>query len=178
MDEVIVDACCVINLCAAGELSDLLNAAGGRWYVPSVVRTEAMFLRVEQPDGTIVQEPVDLAPFIESGVLTECRAEAGPELDLYVALASRIDDGEAMALAIAKTRGWIVSTDDRKARRLATELGVRVWTTPQIMKRWADVTKSPQDVVRSRLLRIEQRARFFPAPADPLCPWWQSCVTT
>ena len=178
MDDVIVDACCLINLCAAGELRDLLNAAGGQWYVPSVVRTESMFLRVEQPDGTIVREPIDLAPFMESGVLKECRPETGPELDLYVVLASRIDDGEAMALAIAKTRGWIVSTDDRKARRLATDLGVRVWTTPQIMKRWADVTKSPADVVRSRLWRIEQRARFFPATADPLSAWWQSWVTT
>jgi predicted nucleic acid-binding protein len=178
MDDVIVDACCLINLCAAGDRHDLLKAAGGRWYLPSVVRAEAMFLRVEQPDGTVIQEPVDLLPFMESGVLTECHPEPGLELDLHVVLASRIDDGEAMALAIAKTRGWIVSTDDRKARRLANDLGVSVWTTPQIMKRWAEVTKSPQDVVRSRLLRIEQRARFFPASADPLCKWWQSCVTT
>ena len=177
MDDVVIDACCLINLCAAGELRNLLTAAGARWYLPSAVRREALFLRVEQPDGTVSQESVELLPFLESGVLTECHPEPGLELDLYLVLAGRIDDGEAMALAIAKTRGWIVATDDRKAKRLANDLGVRVWTTPLIMKRWADATKSPRDVVRARLLRIEQCARFSPAAADPLCKWWQSRAT-
>src|SRR5512139_3626519 len=99
MDEVVVDACCLINLYAAGNLRELLHASGRHWNLPSAVHAEALFLRVEQPDGTVAREPVDLQPFLEAGVLTVCQAEAGPELDLYVVLAGRIDDGEAMALA-------------------------------------------------------------------------------
>ena len=176
MDDIVVDACCLINLCAAGELPEQLSLVGGKWYVPTAVSAESLYLHIEQADGTIDKSPLDLQPFIDDGVLMSCTAEPGEELDLYVDLATRLDDGEAMALAIAKTRSWTFSTDDRKAKRVAGELSVAVLTTPEIMKRWADTASAGAEELREALRRIEQRASFFPSASDPLQGWWRSSI--
>ena len=92
---------------------------------------------------------------------------------MYVDLATQIDDGEAMALAIAKSRSWAVSTDDRKAKRIADELSVKVLTTPEIVKRWADLARPSLDDLRQTLQLIETRASFFPSANHPLHSWWR-----
>jgi predicted nucleic acid-binding protein len=94
-------------------------------------------------------------------------------MELYVDLAARLDDGEAMALAIAKARRWWLSTDDCKARRLAGDLGVKVLTTPEILKRWADAAHPAPVEIGDMLQNIERRARFAPADNDPLHGWWR-----
>jgi predicted nucleic acid-binding protein len=83
-----------------------------------------------------------------------------------------LDDGEAMALAIARTRGWQLATDDRKAIRLAGEAAVPVLTTPGVMKRWADQLGPSTAEVSSALIAVRERARFSPSGRDPLCEWW------
>jgi predicted nucleic acid-binding protein len=176
MDEVIVDACCLINLLAAGEVSERLSTLGGKWYVPKAVSTEALYLHVELEDGTINRVLVDLKPLIDDGVLLTCEVNTGAELDLYVDLARRLDDGEAMALAIAKTRSWTLSTDDRKAIRIAHEMSVNVITTPEIMKRWADLALPDPSELSATLNRIELFASFSPAARDPLHGWWRASV--
>jgi hypothetical protein len=173
MDDVVVDACCLINLCAAGNLRERLSLIGGEWYVPTAVLAETLYLHVEQPDGTIDKSPLDLQAFVDDGILLSCSAEAGRELELYVDLATQLDDGEAMALAIAKTRSWTFSTDDRKAKRIAGDLGVNVITTPDIVKRWADLASPSADELKEMLRRVELLASFFPAASDPLCSWWR-----
>ncbi len=172
MDDVVVDACCLINICAAGELRERLSLIGGKWYVPTAVMAETLYLHIEQADGTIDKSPIDLQSFIDDGVLLSCTAEAAEELELYVDLATRLDDGEAMALAIAKTRSWTLSTDDRKARRIAGELGVNILTTPAIMKRWTELASPHADELKETLRRIELLASFFPSASDPLHSWW------
>ena len=173
MDDVVVDACCLLNLCAAGELRKRLSWVGGKWYVPTAVFAESLYLHIEQADGTIDRSPLDLQSFVDDGVLLSCTAEAGEELELYVDLATRLDDGEAMALAIAKSRKWTFSTDDRKAKRVANELSVVVLTTPEIMKRWADSATPSAEELRETLRRIELQASFWPATNDPLQAWWR-----
>jgi len=172
MDDVVVDACCMINLYAAGELRKRLSLLGGRWYLPTVVMVEAIYLHIEQADGTIEKSPIDLQSFVDDGTLLSCTVESAEELELYVDLATQIGDGEAMALAIAKSRGWTLSTDDRKAIRIADGLAISVLTTPELIKRWADSATLSCDELRDTLRLIEDRASFFPAASHPLYSWW------
>lgn len=174
MDDTVIDACCMINLYAAGDLRNRLSLLGGKWYIPTAALTESLYVHLLQPDGSIEKSPIDLNPLIEDGTLLSCTAEPGEELDLYVDLATRIDDGEAMALAIAKTRGWTLSTDDRKALRIADELSVAVITTPELMKRWFDAAVPSSAELRETIRLIEARASFFPAARHPLHTWWRS----
>lgn len=171
--DVVVDACCLINLCAAREPRSWLPALGARWHAPTAVLSEAVYLRVELDDGSVERQSLDLQGLVEAGVLLPCHVEGAEETELYVDLAAHLDDGEALALAIAKTRRWLLSTDDRKARRLAGDLGVKVLTTPEILKRWADAAHPSPVEIREMLQNIERRARFAPADHDPLYGWWR-----
>src|SRR5687767_14194928 len=112
MSDAIVDSCCVINLYAAGNLVTLLPSLGLRLHVPKKVLEESMYVR--QPDpadvAKLIQRPVDLAPVLAAGLLHRCDLEGEDELDLFVQLATTLDDGEAVCLAIAKVRGWVLAT--------------------------------------------------------------------
>jgi hypothetical protein len=174
MDDTVVDACCMINLYAAGDLRSWLSLLGGRWYIPVAVLTESLYVHIVQSDGLIDRSPIDLQPLVDDGTLVSCTVEPGEELDLYVDLATRIDDGEAMALAIAKMRGWTLSTDDRKAIRIADELSVARITTPELIKRWSDAAAPSSDELRKTIRLIESRASFFPATRHPLHTWWRA----
>ena len=186
-DIVVLDACCLINLAAADALSTWLGELGLRWGLPEAVLAEALFLRrgAEPPADDVhsntadaAREPILLDPHIEIGLLTVVRPETEVELTAYVALAAELDDGEAMALALAQSRGWHLATDDRKAIRLAGEAGVPVLTTPAVLKRWVDRLGPSDTEVGTALSAIRDRARFLPGGRDPLCDWWMDRVRT
>ena len=172
MDDVVIDACCLINLYAAGHsrIGQLLH--GRTWYVPSVVIRESLYIHQTQPDGTTLRIAIEMQSLIDEGSIHSCNAAEGDELDLFVDFASKIDDGEAMALAIAKSRGWTVATDDRKAIRMAAEHSISVLTTPDLMKSWADAFKPSHKELRQSLEQIERLATFSPSSRHPLHKWW------
>jgi hypothetical protein len=137
-DIVVLDACCLINLSAADALDTWLGDIGLNWMLPEAVVDEALFLRCassgfsdhSKPESAeSAREPILLEQHIQNGLLTVIRPETEEEVVAYVTFAHELDDGEAMALAIAQTRGWQLATDDRKAIRLAGEAGVPVLTT-------------------------------------------------
>jgi predicted nucleic acid-binding protein len=59
-----------------------------------------------------------------TGTVQICAPADDVEQALYVEFALVLGDGEALALAIAKNRGWKMATDDRKARNKAEVAGV------------------------------------------------------
>ena len=172
MLENVIDACCLINLSAAGELKSWLRVLGGTWHLPKAVHSESLYLRIEQPDGIAAREIISLQPAIEARRLQLCEPVGAEEMELYLELAVSLDDGEAMALALAKARGWKLATDDRKAILLAEKLHVEIITTPELVKSWAERTKPTAAVLREVLLHIQTRARFFPNDKSPLRDWW------
>jgi predicted nucleic acid-binding protein len=172
---VIMDACCLINLCAAGELVSLLTSLRWEIYVSRHVLAEAYYILQEDPEdeSQLVPARIDLQPAIEGGSLRTCDVAAGEEMNLFVRLAATLDDGEAACLAIAKSRSWVLATDDRKAIRLAGELGVGTITTPELIKRWADATQAREVEVAAVLTKIQILARFVPRRGSPLYDWWK-----
>lgn len=169
----IVDACCTINLYAAGNLITLLPAIGAEWHVAEKVITETLYVRRPDPDdeSKLVREPINLRPALDAGVLRPCTVTED-EADLFVELAALMDDGEAACLAVAQSRGWTLATDDRKARRVAGERAVPVVTTAEIVKNWADVTAADDVAVATVLRNIQRFARFVPHRTMPLNEWW------
>jgi hypothetical protein len=173
-DTIVLDACCLINLAAASALETWLGDLGHRWMLPEAVLNEAIFLRGSSADGGDPDgpEPTELTPHIASGLLTVVQPETERELTAYVDFARDLDDGEAMALAIAQCRGWQLATDDRKAMRLARKAAVPVLTTPTVVKLWVDALGPSAAELRATLVAIRDRARFLPGGRDPLCDWW------
>src|SRR5262249_18425358 len=150
-------ACGTLNLYASGHFVPILTALRHEWYLPAAVERESQ--RYLQPDpadaAKLIVLPIDLTPAFAGGVLKCCDCESEEEAALYVELAARIgDDGESMGLAIAKCRGWSVLTDDKKARRIAKELGITVLGTTGVMKQWSEIVKPTAAELATVLMAI------------------------
>ena len=169
-DPVLVDACTLINLHATGEPTLLLQGLSPSCMVCDVVSRETIFLRAEQPDLT--PQRIDLGPLFEQRSLHACHAETPEEEALYVSLAAELDDGEALSLAISAVRGYGLATDDRKARRLAMEIGsVQLFSTAEILHA---IDSFNEATIREMIRRIDFRARFTPNGNMPLNEWWEN----
>jgi hypothetical protein len=181
MPAVILDACGTLNLYATGRFVPILVSLRHEWYLPAAVERESQQYR--QPDAAdpekLIVVPIDLAPAIDGGVLSRCDCESDAEAELYIQLAARIrDDGESMGLAIAKCRGWSVLTDDKKARRIAKELGVDVMGTPEVMKRWSEVVSPSVAELSLALQAIERFANYRPGRSIEHFDWWMASIKT
>jgi hypothetical protein len=179
MPAVILDACGTLNLYASGRFVPILSALPNDWFLPTAVERETQQYR--QPDPTDAEKlivlPVDLLPAFEAGILTRCDCVNDEETGLYVELATRIgDDGESMGLAIAKCRGWSVLTDDKKARRIAKELGVVVTGTPDVMKQWSEIIRPSAAELAVVLEAIERYANYRPGRRAENFDWWVNSI--
>ena len=163
MSSAIIDACCLIDLLASGHADAILRASGQAWHLPAAVQGEVQYLRQFDPNrpGKIIRVTSDLMPLFASGVLTQCQADNEQESNLFTQYAALFrSDGEAMCLALAESRGWIIATDDRKAIRIARQAGLTVISCPELMRRWADTTRPDKAILTKALQDIELLAQF------------------
>jgi predicted nucleic acid-binding protein len=137
------------------------------------VREEAKKLR-DPATGEMV--PVNVGSLIESGVLQLLELASEAEQTLYVEQAIVVDDGEAMSIALAASRGLELAIDDKQAtnhaRRSFPEM--KFWTTPDILHLWAEKAVVSAERMRELIRLIETRARYFPPRSHPLAPWWEA----
>ena len=175
--EFALDACSLLNLIATRRFGEIAQALPAIFVAERRAAHEVRYLRRGSSDpGQHDREPIDLRELEAAGFLIICDLITAGELADFVAFALEMDDGEAATGGLARARGAIVVSDDRKARRcfggLNPPLSLR--TTSEIIRAWADRSVvSPTELARV-LLDIETRARFRPGPSDPLFRWWES----
>jgi predicted nucleic acid-binding protein len=171
--DVLIDACCLINLCSSGRLPDILRGIPNQWHVCTAVATETLYVNVAtSKERTRVK--VDLQPWFDNAVLLPCEPGPQDELAAFVNYATRVDDGEAMSLALAKCRSWILATDDRKARRIATDDSIPIINTIQIIQEWAGRTGAALGAIKELINNISILARYRPSANVPGASWWGS----
>jgi hypothetical protein len=171
----VIDACCLIDLLVSGQAEAILRATGHAWHVPSSVQAEVQYVRQYDPDkpGSYQVLPVDLAPFVASGVLTICQPDDAQEEAQYVHYATKFrSDGEAMCIALAECRRWIVATDDKRAIQVAQKAGLSVVSCPELVKAWADATRPGWTSLVQILIDIQTLSQFRPNPKMPGYRWW------
>ena len=120
--------------------------------------------------------PVDIAPLIESGVLQILELSGDDERTLYVEQSIVVDDGEAMSIAIATSRKLDLAIDDKQASNHArrTFPDLKLWTTPELIKLWADTAGLSPERLCEVFTLIEARARYSPPKSHPLTAWWKA----
>lgn len=174
MSGAIIDACCFINLYATRDVRGFLSALKFSWHVSTLTLSEAIFVRASNSQGNETKEAVDAQPYIDEGLISLVDLASDDEVEMFVRLAAELDDGEAMALAIAKQRSWMLATDDRKAKRFAINLGVAVITTPELVRRWVEADHIPAARTKVLVGNIESGARFSASEDSPDYDWWAS----
>lgn len=179
-NSVLLDASCLINLYATGRLRDIALALPYPLGVSDyVVEKEALYVwRAGASTAEDERVPVDLEPLIEEGLIRVMRLETEDEERSFVDLASTMDDGEAVTGAIALHRACAVATDDRKARRILTELpdAVPLVSTLELLKQWSEAVSVPLAELRDALAAMESGASYLPGERDPHYGWWRQAV--
>lgn len=196
MQDVALDACCLINLCAAGTIlrpptpvkarhgakaparAKSHSGFGLNLHVPSKVTGETLYIMQpdEEDETKLVKCPVDLQEYVAAGMLATCDFQDQAEIELFVQMAAQLGDGEAACFAIAMQRGWALATDDRRARRLAAESSLAVITTPELVKLWAENTKASHEEIVTVLQNIQRFAYFAPRANAPEYAWWMNSL--
>jgi predicted nucleic acid-binding protein len=173
----IIDACVLINLLATGELKNILDSVGRDSLICAVVQKESIYLKTNDPNSP--KELIDLTPFLNDRTISVCEIQGHDEELLYVDLASVLDDGEAMTLAIAINRKLFVVTDERKARRLFLEQTADpkyLISTSDIIRHWARNKRISASKLRDVLRNVEARASYRPPQIDRNQKWWLDAV--
>jgi predicted nucleic acid-binding protein len=171
MKILISDTSVLLNLVAADCLSSLSQATGWQSAVCSAVFNETKKLR-DASTGEMVL--IELEPMVEAGLLRVMDIDNSDERVIYIDQAAVVDDGEAMSMAIAVYRNFELAIDDRQATNHSkrTFPDLRIWSTPEILKTWAESINLPAGTLGVAIRNIEDRARYFPAKSHPLWMWW------
>jgi hypothetical protein len=178
---VVIDACCLIDLLSSDRAEEILRTTGSIWHIPIAVQVEVIYSRHYDPAQTdaVITLPAELKPYLASGLLTLCQPDNPEEQARFVHYAAQFrSDGEAMCLAIAECRGWVVATDDRKVIQVAGQAGLTVISCPELVRAWALATKPDRDRLAQVLTDIQTLAQFRPNPTMPESAWWFKQLST
>ncbi len=172
----ILDACCLLNLYASGELAQIIRVFTPVISVSSYVKEKEALNIYDGPQQDIrsVKKEVDLEPFVSSGSIIIVSPGNSKEIQTYVNFASELDDGEAITGAIAFHRNWCMGTDDKKAISFFSKNGLNlsIVSTLDIVKYWADTSNPTEDMVCHVLENIRKKANYEPGPNHRLFEWW------
>lgn len=175
---VILDACCVLNLSASGNLLAILKAMSAQVVVTAVVKTEEL-KTLQRLEGEENEQAIQFEKAIEQGLLVVVDFESEEEAETFVNYASELgDDGESATGAIAVHRKWAIATDDRRAiaffQREAPQL--QILSTLEIVKYWSEETNIDLAKLKIALGAIRDRGRYFPKNNHPLFEWWETVM--
>lgn len=174
MAERIIDCCSLLNLYAGWAGLEQLRQLPHSWFVCDAVFGESEITREYDENQQPQDHELILNPFVDSGLIQRVAPESDAEIADYLEFAQLIDDGEAQAIALAKNRGFVLLTDDRKACKLAhrEDVAVRTISTVDILREWIEHEAIDAAHVRSVLKRVRELARYLPPKNSPELAWW------
>lgn len=170
----LLDACSLINLAPSGiRLSEIASVNDCEFVVTAIAAEESLFIAGRSSAEPSI--PVSVADLAAPGELSVTELTPN-ELRHFVSLVKSVDDGEASTLAVASERNVRMATDDRRAIRVASEIGVTVLTTSQLLRGWAEGSAATSAEVAATLLNVERRGNFSPRRDDPERAWWTASL--
>ncbi|MDD1416404.1 hypothetical protein MEN41_17820 [Dolichospermum sp. ST_con] len=170
---VLLDACCVLNLCAAGQFLTILKSLPAEIVVTTVVQERELntlqLLQEEENDAVL-----EFQEAIAQGFLKVVDFESEEEEESFINYAAILDDGESATCAIAVQRKWAIATDDRKAISFIQKEApyIQILSTPEIIKHWSEKQSIDSLVLSNVLNAIRIKGRYIPPKNDPLRNWW------
>ena len=130
MPEVVFDCCVISNFALSGSLSIIRRMFSGKSYITNFVSAEiSRGMQGGHRELTLVKEA------LRDGWLKEISLETEEEKTLLDALSISLGFGEASSIAVAKTRGYVLASDDNVARREANLLSIKLTGTIGILSK-------------------------------------------
>lgn len=177
--EVVIDACCTLNLLATRRELEIVRALELRLLDTPQVSGEPMFLwSPPNEEGERTREPVSTSALRSNGYLSTRLLDTDAFLDAFVAAATRIKDTDASCIALAGTLNVPLMSDDRKERRIAKDLFPQIELVSTLdvlhdasrMLRW-----DTQELMRTAI-SLKWCGNFLPPKSDPRATWYASLI--
>jgi predicted nucleic acid-binding protein len=178
--QLLLDACCGINLHASGRIAEILIDLPYRFHIVRKVIQEAGHTRRRVEAGEYQLESIDWQPLVAAGLVAVTDVDGEDEEAAVVAFAAaRLDEGEALTCAVAVHRGYAIATDDRRARRLLSAQGFAspVLSTLDLLHQWANRRGLGDDEVAAVVHRVAVGGNFAPPSRDSLKSWWERLLS-
>lgn len=116
----VLDASLILSVASANAFQLLWTHPGYIWHLSGIVRGE---LRQRTS-----RDPIDAAIAAGHLLLVELDTGDPAQMSEWAEWLERVDQGEAEAIAVASTRGWLVAIEDRQAQRaIDANLGPGRW---------------------------------------------------
>jgi predicted nucleic acid-binding protein len=171
----LLDACCVLNFCASGQLLAILKSIPVQVAVTQIVRDKELktlqHLEDEENDSATQFEAA-----IAQNLLIIVDFESEEEAESFVNYAANLDDGESATGALAFHREWAMATDDKRAisffRKETPQ--IQILSTLEIVKHWSEEAGVDSQTLRDALNLIRVKARYMPHKSHPLLSWWET----
>lgn len=165
-EQLILDGCCIINLCASGKMEAIVESLPASVFIAEYVREKELL--------SIANEE-ELQLLLSSGLILTASPNSEIEENTFVNLAVHMDDGEAMSAAIALSRGWAIGTDDKGAISIfkRQRLDIRVISTLDMIKHWAVAASVSFNAVQTALNGVRTLGKYEPGPGHHLYKWWE-----
>lgn len=158
---IILDACCIINLCATGRMEEILRALEKPLAVAEYVhRNEILHC--------------NLQPLIDQGLLVVTPLASSDESTAFVSFARYLEDGEAMTGAIAVQRNWALASDERKVITFFEKRNIHVISTLEMIKHWVDIAGISVTEIKVTLQDLQTQGRYIPHLSHKLYAWWKA----
>lgn len=176
---VVIDACCTLNLLATRKEVEIVGALDLHLLDTPQVSPQPIFLWTPpNEDGERGKEPTSTDALRAAGLLETHPLDADALVDAFVDAAARIKDTDASCIALAGVLGLPLITDDRKERRVAVDLFPRIElvSTLDVLHdaskalRWSDAE------LASIAADLRWRGNFAPPRQDPRGPWYESLL--
>jgi len=176
-EEIVADACFLLNLVATGKAGEILRALETTLVVEEQVRGEVLYLAgPEDDEGRPTREPVDLAPLERERFLRTITL-GGEAAGTLVKAAEFLTDQDARAVALAATMHLALATDDGLIRKVArAQFGLEMRSTLELVRDALDRMDLGEEEMRQVLLAMRDRGSFAPPRWDPNAEWYRAML--
>ena len=177
--DIVIDACCTLNLLATRREIEIVSALKLRLLDTPLTRGEPIFLwGPPNEEGERERHPATTNALREGGWLTTRPLDAEALVDAFVAAAAQIGDTDASCIALAGVLGVPLLSDDRKERRIAMEMfpSIELVSTLDILH---DASRSlgwsAQELARVAVA-LRWGGNFAPPRKDPRAGWYAALL--
>lgn len=173
------DTCCTLNLLATRRELEIVQALGIR--LLHTLQTSAEIISLSTPpdgDGRRGREPVSTAALQAADLLAIRALDTDALGGALLLTAERLDEADASCVALAGVLGVPLVTDDRRERRVASELfpGIRLVSTLDILHDAQRALGWDEDELAAVATELRWRGNFAPPRQDPRGAWYRALL--
>jgi predicted nucleic acid-binding protein len=171
----VIDSCCMLNLLATRREVEIVQSLSVLLLDTEKVSREPMFLSTPpDKDGIRRKENASTIRLRTAGCLETHALDSDALIDAFVACAERIKDTDASCIALAGVLQIPLMTDDRKERKVATDIfpGIELVSTLDLVHDAASTLGWSKDELTRVAVDLRWRGNFAPPKRDPRGDWY------